>query len=123
MGFVTRRTFPLLERHMDMRVLQPLAQGLMTIPAQVFLVLDQKLWIFTAVRAMTIGAYSLPDRIVHEFFIQRISHFFMTAETEGGGILFHQTLQISRMGIMTGCAFPFLEGEMNLLPEQLVLHF
>ena len=81
MGFVTGRTFPLLERHMDMRVLKPLAQGLMTTPAQIFLVLDQKLRVFPAMRIMAIGAYSFFKRIMHKFLVQRIFHFFMTTET------------------------------------------
>jgi hypothetical protein len=81
MGFVTGRAFPLLERHMDMRVLEPLAQGFMTIPAQVFLFLDQKFLVFPAMSIMAIGAYSFFERIMHEFLIQRIFHFFMTTET------------------------------------------
>jgi hypothetical protein len=107
---------------MDMRVLKPLAQGLMTIPAEVFLVFYQKLRIFSTVSVMTVSAYSLSDRIVHEPFTQRFFHFFMTAETESGDPLFHQSLHVPSMRIVTGCAFPFPEREMHLLPEKLVLH-
>lgn len=60
MRFMAGRTFTFLKRHMDMRVLKPLAQGGMAIPAQVFLALDQKLRIFSAVTVMAVGARSLP---------------------------------------------------------------
>jgi hypothetical protein len=122
MGFMTGGALPLLERNMDMCVLKPLTQGLMTIPAEVFLVLDQKFRMFSAVGIMTIGTYSLSDRIVHKFLIQRFFHFFMTAKTEGGYLLFYQPFHIPCMRVMTGCAFPFPERKMDLLPEKLVLH-
>lgn len=108
---------------MDMRVLKPLTQGLMTTPAQVFLVFDQKLRVCPAMRIMAIGAYAFFERIMYKFLIQRASHFFMAGETERGNLLFHQSLHIPRMRIVTGCAFPFPEGEVHLLPEQFVLHF
>jgi uncharacterized protein YqfA (UPF0365 family) len=75
---------------MDDRLLRLLFQVLMAVPADVFFILDEQVFILAAVSIVTISAYALLQRPMNAGIPEKVPYPLMTAETEGIDLIIHQ---------------------------------
>jgi hypothetical protein len=63
---------------------------------------------------MAISTHAPLQGTMHISLVEKILNTFMTAQTEGINIIFHQVLEATCMHIMTGKTLPLFKREMDI---------